>query len=103
MPGWQRWMLAPWDASRRPGVARLAAMDARPHRMLLGDQALPGWQRWMLAPSDAFRNRLPASGRKLERCTKLHGRERRHIQLLETGFETTYKLPPLTGRVMKPS
>ena len=74
VPGWQRWMLAPSDASRKPDNTRLAAMDARPigcfqetrryqvgsdgcspHRMLLGNPTLPGWQRWMLAPSDAFR------------------------------------------------
>ena len=30
VPGWQRWMLAPSGASRKPDLTRLAAMDARP-------------------------------------------------------------------------
>ena len=29
-PGWQRWMLTPSNAFRKPDVTRLAAMDARP-------------------------------------------------------------------------
>ena len=55
LPGWQRWMLAPSDASRNwtlPGWQRwmLAPSDASRNR------TLPGWQRWMLAPSDSLAN-----------------------------------------------
>ena len=39
---WQRWRMAPSDASRKPDVTRWVAMDAGP-------------MRWMLAPSDASR------------------------------------------------
>ena len=53
LPGWQRWMLAPSDASR--------------------NRTLPGWQQWMLAPSDAYRNRD---------VTRLAAMDARHIGFL---------------------
>ena len=50
--------------SRKPHVTRWVAMDARPHRMLLGDPTLPGRAR--KAPSEIGRlQRLPTYPRGL--------------------------------------
>ena len=54
-PGWQRWMLAPSDASSKPRRYQVGSDGCSPHRMLSSSPTLPGWQRWMLAPSDASR------------------------------------------------
>ena len=84
IPGWQRWMLAPSDASTNRTLYQVGSGGCSPHRMLLGTArchvgsggclphrmllatAFPGWQRWMLAtswqrwmlaPSNVSRNR----------------------------------------------